>query len=80
MVLVTTKWKMPTATESQRRRCGTCFWWKFKGVLQNMRYGDCAGAIERARVKVPFAINLSVSATAEHGGKNCPCYRRQKKA
>lgn len=56
--------------------CGTCFWWKFKGIVERARYGDCAGALERARAIIPFAVNLGgAPMVAEHGGKDCPCYR-----
>ena len=58
--------------------CGTCRHWK-RVRSKSADYGNCTGAIERARKVVSFAVNLAVSATFADGGKDCPCWEERRK-
>jgi hypothetical protein len=54
------------------RSCSACRWWRRDAKTKDV--GICHDAINRARMVVPFAVNLSESMIFAWGGKDCPCF------
>ena len=54
------------------RSCSACHWWRRDAKTKDV--GICHDAIKRARMVVPFAVNLSESMIFAWGGKDCPCF------
>lgn len=61
------------ASRSAAPHCSACRWWRQDA--KNREIGICHDAIKRARMVVPFAVNLSESMIFAWGGKDCPCYK-----
>ena len=61
------------ASRSAAPHCSACRWWRQDA--KNREIGICHDAIKRARMVVPFAVNLSESMIFAWGGKYCPCYK-----
>ena len=52
--------------------CGKCRF--FKPSRTDKTLGECRDALSRARMVVPFAINLEVTMVYSNGGKTCPTF------
>ena len=60
------------ASRSAAPHCSACRWWRRDAKTKDV--GICHDAIKRARMVVPFAVNLSESMIFAWGGKDCPCF------
>jgi len=55
-----------------KKSCDACWHWYHEGPDDDP--GICAGAVERARKVVPFAVDLMVSCVFARAGSTCPCF------